>query len=348
MKPKYMFTGAALLSGFFFMASYADAFTFRKCGGEKVVWDDPFEMVQNTASIPFGSKKEESLDKAIGRWTGVIGMQNMVSMSSDVTTLPIIFLNDGQNDVAVTPRSEIGGNNGLTVMVRDACIVGGDMEWVEADVMVASDLDFGKVAENVLTATSGRSTFLHEFGHAHGLDHHQRFNNMRTPQPRPLVGGPGETLDVLPDDAQGGRFLYPTPFVEINLFASAHRLKGSPNQVDLNNQGTLSFCSSTGGTLKVNSTGGNNGAIDLTQTERWWLSQSDHAYTGGVQVGQASNTTFTANKAKTKQVTLTIPTYLTTGAYFLYHGVDMLHEIEESREDDNAVREALVIQVNAC
>jgi len=345
MNRKNIFAGAVLLA-IFFLASQAGAFSFTTCGGEKVVWDDPFEMVQNTASIPHGSLKEVCLDGAIARWRNVQGMMDMVSKSSTVTPLPVIFVGDGQNDVMVTARSTIGGNHGLTITFLDTCFWGGDMEIVEADVMVASDLDFGKVVENTLPLNSGRETFLHEFGHAHGLEHALLFNDMRPGPPLPVVGGTGETVDVLPDDAQGGRFLYPTFFPEVNLFASAQRLKGSPNKILLNNEGTVNKCSS-GGTLTVNSTVGNNGTVDVTQTERWWVSTSDHAHNGGIQIGQASNTTFLANKVKTKSVTLTLPA-LPVGTYFLYHGVDVLHEINESREDDNAVREALVIKVTAC
>jgi hypothetical protein len=39
---------------------------------------------------------------------------------------------------------------------------------------------------------------------------------------------------------------------------------------------------------------------------------------------------------------------LDPGTYFLYHGVDVLDEVDESREDDNSVREALLVQVNNC
>lgn len=327
------------------MTSQAHAYGYWKCGGEKVVWDDPFAMVQNTASIPFGSKKEEALDNAIGRWRGVIGMKDMVSMSPAITTLPVIFNDDGQNDIMVAASSTIGGNNGLTLLISDACFWGGDMEWVEADVIVASILDFNEIPEHVLATASGRSTFMHELGHAHGLFHHQLFNNMRTPQPRALVGGPGENLDALPDDAHGGRFLYPTASLETNVFASAFRLNGATDQILLNGTGTFTTCASGGDVLTIPGTIGNNGNVDVTITHRWWVSSKDNAYGGGIHIAKVTNKSLPANKVSTQTVNLNLPA-LAAGTYFFYHGVDLLDG--ESRNDDNAVREALKIKVVNC
>ncbi len=47
------------------------------------------------------------------------------------------------------------------------------------------------------------------------------------------------------------------------------------------------------------------------------------------------------------ELTFKLPA-LPAGTYFLYHGVDMLDEHNESREADNAVREGLTIKVNNC
>ena len=238
------------------------------------------------------------------------------------------------------------GANGLTLLKHDGCILGGDMEWVAADVMVAHDLTFTSLQETALPTNSGRLTFIHELGHAHGLDHSQRFNHMRKSQPRPLVGGPGEVIDVLPDDAAGGRFLYPTGNDEVNLFATAHR-RTSDDKIKVNNDGTLTFCKKGGGILTVNATVGNNGTVNVQQTERWWLSTSKVAHDGGITIGQWNNSTFGANKVFTRELDFTMPA-LAPGTYYLYHGVDVLEEVDESREDDNSVREAVVIQVNNC
>lgn len=346
MNRKKVFVAALLLAGFF-LAPQARAYRYVKCGGVKVVWNNPFALVQNTTSIAPGGKRESAFVNAVERWRNVDGMKNMVSISPTVNAGSSIAFFNFQNDAAVVPRSAINGANGLNLLLHDGCFFGGDMEWIEADVMVASDLTFGRIEETALPTNSGRLTFIHEVGHAHGLLHDQRFNHMRRTQPRPLVGGPGETVDVLPDDAAGGRFLYPTGNDEVNLFASAHRHRKSTDTILVNNGGTATFCASGGGSLTIKSTVGNNGTVDVQQTERWWLSKSDKAHGGGINIGKWSNGTFLASTVHTRDLTFTLPP-LEPGTYFLYHGVDVLDEVQESREDDNSVREAMTIKVVDC
>ncbi|MEA2600480.1 MAG: hypothetical protein QOF89_1472 [Acidobacteriota bacterium] len=344
MNRKNIVAGAVLLSGFL-MASHADAFGFFKCSGNEMNWNDPFQMVRNKASFPPGSGSESSLKNAIGRWNGVQGMADMVSLSSVTNPLSFIETGDGQNDVALTNRNLIGGNNGLTLLIHNLCVL--SSSWVEADVLVANDLMPGHVAEDSLMTDSQRVTFLHEFGHVHGLGHSQHFNNMRTVQPRPVVGGTNETVDVLPDDANGGRFLYPNGNFEINLFASAQR-KTSGDQIVLNNTGTKTFCSSGGATITLNATVGNNGTIPLTSDQRWWVSTSADAHSvgQGIQIFTLNNTTFAAGSVSQQTVAFKMPA-LPAGTYFLFHGVDGIPP-NESRDDDNAVREAVKIKVNNC
>jgi hypothetical protein len=329
------------------LPSPAHAFTYLTCGGVKVVWDDPFPMVQNTFSIPPGGLREASLNNAINRWRGVGGMLDMVSKSIFVNAGSTYTIDDGQNGAVVVNRSDIGGNNGLTSMIHDGCFIAGDMEWLEADVQVASDMSFAALDETSVTPNRGRETFIHEFGHAHGLQHSQGYNQMRVPGPRPRVGGPGETVDVLPDDAKGGRFLYPSGKTEVNLFASAQRRDTGTDTIVNGTSGTVTSCTGGGGTLTINSTVGNNGTVNVTQTERWWLNTSIAGHSGGILIGQWNNSTFVANSAFTRLITLTMPP-LAAGTYFLFHGVDVFNVANESREDDNNVREALVVKVIPC
>ncbi|MFP5287745.1 MAG: hypothetical protein ACLGI9_18555 [Thermoanaerobaculia bacterium] len=344
MTRKNLFAGAALLA-LFFSASHAGAYMYVACGGTKVVWNHDLVFVQNLYSIEPLSLREAALENAIDRWQNVRGMQNFISKHPVLGLGSTIYHGDGRNDAAVVKRSSIDGANGLTVIFHDGCFFGGDMEWTETDVMAAGDLGFGQLGETSLV-TSGRSTFMHEVGHAIGLRHAQSFSNMRVPQPRPLVGGPGETIDALPDDAQGGRFLYPLNQAEVNVFTSAHR-KTSGDSIAVNTGGTFNRCSSGGQTLTVNATAGNNGTVDVTQTERWWVSKSKTAHGGGIEVHKLTSVSFPANKVKTKSVTITLPP-LEPGTYFLYHGVDLVEGVNESRADDNSNREALVIKVVDC
>jgi hypothetical protein len=343
MNRKNLVAGAVLLSGLL-MASQADAFVFWECSGNPVVWGDPFEMTVNTDSIPPGTPPDSSLINAVDRWNGVQGMKNMVSFSLFSSSGPTISIGDGQNDVGLVNPAKIGGNNGLTFMFYSLCVL--SSSWQEADVTVAVNLNFGPVAEEQLTSTSGRSTFLHEFGHAHGLAHVQGFNNMRTPQPRPVVGGTGATVDVLPDDANGGRFLYPSGNQEVNVFASAFRRTGK-DQIVLNHTGSITACSGGGGSVTLAATTGNNGTVNVTQTERWWVSTNSNAHNGGIQIFQLNNVSVGASKVKQETVSFKLPP-LPVGTYFLFHGVDVLDNLSESREDDNAVREGLTIKVINC
>lgn len=326
----------------------AHAFVFNTCGGIKVVWDDPFVMSQNTFSIKLGGFRESAFLNAVNRWRGVGDMIDMVSVSPIPNPSTTFGFDDGRNDVVVVKRADIGGANGLTAKIHDGCFIAGDMEYLEADVMAASDLAFGAVDETSLSSVSGRETFIHEFGHAHGLEHAQGFNNMRAAAPMPKVAGPGETVDVLPDDARGGRFLYPTFSFERNLFASAQRRDISSDTIVNNTSGTAVFCSGGGGSMTINATVGNNGTVGVTQTERWWLSKNANSgHSGGILIGQWNNSTFVSNTAFTRLITLTMPP-VAPGLYFLFHGVDVFDVADESRENDNNVREGMMVEVIPC
>jgi hypothetical protein len=161
-----------------------------------------------------------------------------------------------------------------------------------------------------------------------------------------VVGGPNETVDPLPDDAAGGRFLYPSGFLEINLFASAFR-RTSGDSIVLNQTGTQTFCSKGGGSITLNATIGNNGNVPQFRNERWWVSTSnnDHDNSSGFQIFEQDDMFFDAEKTTQSTVTFKMPA-LPAGTYFLYHGADVLGT--ESRKDDNVVRVAMKTQVIDC
>lgn len=85
----------------------------------------------------------------------------------------LIHHNDGTWDLAIVARGSIDGLAGGTLKAYEHCP---DSHIVEADIMVASDLDFNEADQRrFLQFTSdkgsGRQAMLHEYGHALGLEH---------------------------------------------------------------------------------------------------------------------------------------------------------------------------------
>src|SRR5207342_1026386 len=93
-------------------------------------------------------------------------------------------------------------------LITFACIWGlASASVVEIDIMVASDLpDFRNPANEAVLEQSGRSVFLHEMGHAHGLQHDQDYLNvMGDARFLPFAGGTGTRAVLFPDDSAGLR-----------------------------------------------------------------------------------------------------------------------------------------------
>ncbi|WP_437481091.1 hypothetical protein WME75_36890 [Sorangium sp. So ce1014] len=344
MKPALALS-AALIATSLSIGEASAYSVFATCFGDDVIWDEhPYVPHHNTFSIPIGSVREEALVNAINQWNGVRGMNDAIQARTFNSGSTIVH-GDDLSDVAIMNRADIGGNNGLTMPWSDGCFLG-DEDWTEADVMLASDLTIFTNPSETLLGNTGRQTYLHELGHALGLADHQAYNIMRIPQPRPLLGGPGEHVDVLPDDANGGRYLYPSGNSETNLFASAHFRNSSTDVIGLNWAETVIACSGGGGQMNLPATVGNNGTVNVTQTERWFVSINQTAY-GGIQIGEWGNGTFLAGTAHTRSVPITLPP-LAVGTYFVFHAVDVLNVASETREDDNVVREAFVLEVISC
>jgi hypothetical protein len=341
MSMKLAIGGLAVGLSLFGFASSALAFRYTTCSDEKVVWDGSIDLVRNTFSIPNGSTRHDAFTNAVSRWNAVVGMANEFQLAG-TTSGSVITNGDDQNDVAVVNRSSIDGNNGLTLVYIGGCWAwGADID--ETDVLVASDLPFANPDE-VSLSTTGRNTFIHEFGHAIGLLHHDKANLLRTTQPRPKTGGAAEHVDVLPDDAQGGRFLYPTGLSQKNLFATAQRLEGG--QITNENGFTPQF-GCPGGLVTVKFTVGNNGTDAIVNNQRFSMSTSKTGYTGGTTMGVWSGATNNPNGYFSGSVQLTIPN-VAPGIYFLFYRVDKDGTTTESRESDNVVRLNKTLQILDC
>jgi len=187
-------------------ATDAAAFGWRECDDVKVVWEGANNLFRNTFSIGNGGARESAYLNGITRWNAVRGMNDILVNAGTTAGSSITHGND-QSDAAVVPASAIGNAAGLTKRFFDSCDIFSDQHIIETDVMVASNQDFTTNPDEATVFLPARITFLHEFGHALGLNHFEDYNIMRAVGASPFVGGTGEHADILPDDAAGGRFL---------------------------------------------------------------------------------------------------------------------------------------------
>jgi hypothetical protein len=151
---------------------------------------------------------------------------------------------------------------------------------------------------------------------------------------------------VLPDDAAGVRFLYPSGNNEFNLMASAQSLTGT-NIVNNAPWQTVNRC--RGESVTFTWTMANGGTTNATVDQRFFIAKNPTAHTtAGVTLGTWFDATVTGQGAVFPSVTMKIPCGTATGTYWLYHQVDSNGEFGEWNESDNVVHNPMTIQVNNC
>jgi hypothetical protein len=339
----------------------AHGFKIITCDGAKLKWPGNSanaKMTRNKCSVKDGSLQADSYFGAINRWNQVGGMWDKLDPAfawpSDHC---FIEFDDGENDFALVDASTIDGALGSTWVFRDC------PEIFEVDILMAN-LDtqsFGNPDESFAIGTgsnpTGRFAVLHEFGHALGLsvtpkgstinNHVTGYAVMRASPPTPLAGGLNQQhARVMPDDAEGGRFLYPSGNNEFNLMASAQALSGT---TVVNNAPITTVTRCRGGSVTFTWTMANGGTTNVTCDQRFFISTSSTAHNqNGVTLGTWFDATVNAQRAVFPSVTLNIPCGTPPGLYFLYHEVDSNNEFGEWNEGDNVVRLPMKIQVNNC
>jgi hypothetical protein len=351
--------GAAV--GVLISAPGAYAFKIVTCDGAKLKWPGNSanaKMTRNMCSVADGSNQAGAYFSAIDRWNQVGGMFDKLAASfawdSDHC---YITLDDSQNDFALVDAGQIDGALGSTFVWRDCPEIESiDIMMANLDTQSFENPDEAFAVGSGLSST-GRFAVLHEFGHGLGLsvtpkgtsinNHVTGFALMRASPPGPLAGGLSQPhVRVMPDDAAGGRSLYPSGNNEFNLMASAQSLSGG-NIVNNAPWTTVNKC--RGDSVTFTWTMANGGTTNATVDQRFFIAKSPTAHnTSGVTLATWFGATVTAQGVVFPSVTLKIPCGTSTGKYWLYHEVDSNDAFGEWNESDNVVHNPLTIQVNNC
>ncbi len=319
----------------------AEAASWRTCNGSAVKWRGTLNIHRNRCSIADTGIVNSAYWNGMRQWDRLSNVVDgtFVNGAGDC----VIHHGDGQNEVGLVNRANIDGNNGLTILQLGLCFIGSN-DIDEADVMVANDMNFTARNGNFL-GTTGRSTFVHEFGHLFGFLHENAHAVLRTSPPHLITGG-SEPSTVWPSDSIGMNSLYGFAVARANLLPSALGVVGGSAQT-LDPSSTVTVC--RGGSSSTRVYLGNSGNIGSgTYNLRVRLSTTAPmaGYSGSTTVVSSFTHSIGAFSQGTFDLGFTVPFWLADGTYFIYTDMDHTSSIAEIVESDNRTVSAKRIRVN--
>lgn len=205
-------------------AGSAHAYSYWHCDGRPVAWTSPAHFQVMRCSIPEGSQRAADVIYGFDEWNSVEGMYDVFAWEWGPTECVGIEHGDDRNQVYFGVPAEMDGAVGVTAVRMSSC----DSDIIEADVAfdAAQMNEWGSPPCNTYNPFGSRTTVVHEFGHALGLDHDDRFMNL-------MMTSDGEgkycgnfVIEPHPDDVAGGRFLYNSGRRSVDIGTSAHWLVG--------------------------------------------------------------------------------------------------------------------------
>jgi len=190
---------------------------------------------------------------------------------------------------------------------------------------------------------SFESVALHELGHALGLTHEDRWMatmNSFYPNSGPI--GHWKEWDPLPDDRLGARALYGDATTETDIAGSVFRRTGS---------GTSGLVSSPsnaarGSNVTLELTFHNLGTSSIGFNIGFYLSTNDIISTGDILLGTNTGASASTGGTFTFSRTLTIPSGVAPGQYWLGFIVDYDGRSAEDNEGNNYMESPRPITIN--
>ena len=349
---------ALLLSGV--VSQVAEAAAWRTCDGKKIKWSGNSATVRaSNVSFASGSSYTSALQTVISRVNDNPSKFNFSLVTGDTS----VGKNNGQNETWFTNDS--GSLDGAPAVAFSwtHCywLFGWHYGIDEVDVVFNNNVSYTSSNNKTsLTPYGGsnrpfRTTAVHEFGHAMGLLHENRYYNIMG-QDWDHIHANGSTARAYlgEDAANGAVILYGTTSGNMEDVAlTHHKYLGTsgeysthtPTRLYNSSGGNLSSFFSggervhrvnKGQTVQLELTAENNGKSFQSPKIRYYISTNNIISTADQNIGTGS-LNLTRNVPYTFKRTLTIPSSLNSGQnYWIGAVIDYDNAISESTGSNNA------------
>ena len=349
--------GLSLFAGITGYTSDAFAYGYRECGvfsKSPVKWKDvPPRLRASGVSFPAGAWRD-ALKDAVSRWN-TNPSKFYFNLTYDESSVK-----RGNDESEVWLSSDDSALKGAPAIAYTWTSFWDCSKIIESDILFDSRVPYTTSTNRRLLREYGgnsrpfQTTASHELGHALGLEHENRFYNIMGQDWSHIHVNGGVATNYPGEDASNGAvFLYGlhSPAIE-DLSVTHWKWSGTSGEYSrhrktqiYNTSGAVlgSFTDDGEETYNVNRgqqvqlelTYENNGANSKTAQVGYYISTNDFITTADSFLGEA---TFTLGRGtpSTSRVTLTIPSGLAPGKYYIGAIVDRNNVIGEQYEHNNA------------
>ena len=337
-----------------------EAAAWRTCDGNKIKWGSNTKTFRaSNVSFPSGSSYLSALQTVISRVNDNPSKFNFSLQTGDTS----VGFDNGQNETWFTNDADALDGAPAVAFSWTHCywLFGWHYGIDEVDVVFNNNVAYTSSANRASSITYGgsfrpfRTTATHEFGHAMGLLHENRYYNIMGQDWDFVHANGNSTRAYLGEDAANGAvILYGTTTGSMeDVSLSHHKYLGTSgeysthqstrlynstggNLSSFTNSGETVYRVNKGQTVRLELTAENNGKTSQNPQVGYYISTNNIISTGDQNIGTGS-LTLTRNVPYTFTRTLTIPSSLNSGQYYWIGAViDNNNAISESTGTNNS------------